>query len=238
MSPRRRPTSPRPCPRSHRSTGRRLDRTATRGTRTRSEPVMFDELLLRLQRGFRYPEPLSECGLGAEDLAQVRCPSCRHLSPGSVLERVRHPLSRGWPSVTREGEVVEILGPEACRLQGVADRPVREGCVVLDPSESFLLDRGDQLTVDDQSRRGATLVHVDAQNVHTVRSVPSPFSESTSEHMPPATPHHSNRSTRSETNRLPVHLPGAPSIASLYTCSTSFTRGGQASLSAAPAVPL
>ena len=62
--------------------------------------------------------------------------------------------------------MIDVLGAESCLVQAVADRAVREGRVVLDAGEPLLLDRGDELPVDDECSRSVAVVRIDAEDVH------------------------------------------------------------------------
>ena len=55
-------------------------------------------------------------------------------------------------------------GRDAGLVQAVADRLVGERGVVLHAGEPLFLDRGDELAVDDERRRGVAVIGVDAED--------------------------------------------------------------------------
>src|SRR5690348_17198620 len=72
------------------------------------------------------------------------------------------------------GDVIDIVAGKSCVLQAIADRALRKlvriveirFLAVLDAIEAFLLDRGDELAVNEQ-RGGRLVVHrIDSKNVH------------------------------------------------------------------------
>src|SRR5207253_4201819 len=86
----------------------------------------------------------------------------------------RRPVAQGkkdfaaevGPGVERSGDVVDVLGADAAGRQAVADRLRREAGPMLDAVEPFLLDRGDELAIDDQGGGRVAVKGVDAEDVH------------------------------------------------------------------------
>ena len=70
------------------------------------------------------------------------------------------------PGIARHGDVVHVGDGDAGFLQAVANRRDREARRVLDAIEALLFDRGDELAVLHQGRRGVAVVGVDAKNIH------------------------------------------------------------------------
>ena len=83
---------------------------------------------------------------------------------GDVAQEVDQDALEFDEGLLVEGDAVDVAGGEAGVREAGEGGGDREAGVVLDPREALLLDRGDQLAVDDERGGGVVVVGGDAED--------------------------------------------------------------------------
>ena len=132
--------------------------------------VVLDEVRLRAERGRATPRPSASVALARRILRRFEArlvATCRPARSFRAWSTRRPRFARG---LRDRAKWSMSCGPETRGLEAVADRAMGERRVVLDAGEALLLDRGDELAVDDERRGGITVIRVDPEDVHRTHS--------------------------------------------------------------------
>ncbi len=68
--------------------------------------------------------------------------------------------------VARDADVLNLFDPDTGGVEAVANGLGGKSRAMLDPVESFLFNRGEQLSVFDERSRRVTVICVYSENVH------------------------------------------------------------------------